>query len=182
MTRQFLGILSFIIFVGYFSTTALAETEYTLGASYRFSSSNYFSNASTFDLGATVTGSMLVDESHEYGISLIYNMNWEENKQGKIISETSAFMPQIFYRHHFFLTDEGARFPILFYVGPNIGYVKTQTPILTNEFSLSFGVNAGLQFFLASDVALDLMLIDANRIMKNNQTLLNQSLGIRLYF
>lgn len=182
MTRQFLGILSIILFVGYFSTTALAETEYTLGASYRFSSSNYFSNASTFNLGTSVTGSMLVDESHEYGISLTYNVNWEEDKQSKIVSETSAFMPQIFYRHHFFLTDEGARFPMIFYVGPNIGHVKTQTPSHTNDFSFSFGASGGLQVFLASDVALDLMLIDANRIMKNKQTLLNQSLGIRFYF
>ncbi|POB14792.1 hypothetical protein [Halobacteriovorax sp. DA5] len=181
MTRQLLRITSIFLFVGYFSTTALAETEYTLGASYRFSSNNCFSNSSTFDLGATVTGSMLVDESHEYGISLIYNVNWEENKQGKIISETSAFMPEIFYRHHFFLTDESARFPMIFYVGPSIGYIKTQTQSYANEFSLSFGVGGGLQVFLARDVALDLKFFDANRIMKNNRTLINQSLGIRFY-
>jgi len=182
MTRTFLlsTIVSFLTLN--FSINVFAESEYTVGASYHFSGSNSFSNASTFDLGATLSGSMLVDESHEYGMALTYNVNWEENEQGQVLSEASTFMPQIFYRHHFFLTDESSRFPTIFYLGPSVGYVKTQTPSYSNNLSFSLGFSGGLQIFLARDIALDLVLFDANRIVKNNRTLLNQSLGVRFYF
>ncbi|PIP94767.1 MAG: hypothetical protein COW00_01825 [Bdellovibrio sp. CG12_big_fil_rev_8_21_14_0_65_39_13] len=183
MKNIFFTSITISLFLFCLNPKSFAASEYTLGGSYHLNGQNTFSDDETLDLGLSMTGSILSDETNKYGITLSYNINWEENANNKVISEVVTLMPLAFFRRHFLVTGENSRFPISFYLGPNIGYAKILTPTSKEaDFTFIAGGSLGMNMFLARDVSLDLLFFSMNKNFKTQQEIFNQSLGVRFYF
>lgn len=182
MEKSFFMSACLLVQLSLLSSVSFAASEYTVGGSYRFNGQNTFSSASTFNLGLILIGSVLFDEKHEVGTSFQYNINWEENSKSGIVSEASTFSPSLFYRHHFFMTDENTRFPILVYLGPDIGMYKVRYPFHSSSLNWGGGASLGFNLFLSKNISLDLLLLSAQRVFKIKRDIFNQSVGVRFYF
>lgn len=173
----------FLVVVFGNSINAFADTEYTVGGTYRFHGQNTLGNNPTLDFGFSVNGSMLMDETHEVGFNFDYSINWEELTNDSRISEISTLSPQVFYRYHFLLTGAEDRFPIMGYFGSHIGGVKMVSPDGSSHFDFLMGFAGGFNLFLAEDVAIDVLLLKySNVFQRSNRSLFDQGLGVKFFF
>ena len=165
-----------------FFPLSFAESEYTMGGHYHFNGQNTLSKAPTLDFGMAVVGSLFFDETHEIGIMVKYNINWEENSQGTPLSEALVFSPSLFYRYHFFVTGDNASFPVMVYLGPEFGVYKLHHPFTASGPNVGGGLSLGFHLFISRDTSLDVVLISAHRVLSIRREIFHQSLGIRFYF
>lgn len=178
-----LSLILLVVFGLASNSFANENVEYTLGGTYRFHGQNTFGTNPTLDMGISVNGSMLYNETHEIGLNFDYSINWEEVSKNKRISQISTWSPQIFYRNHFLLSNQDARFPIVGYVGPHIGGVKMVSPNGTSSFDFLVGAAVGFNLFLAEDVALDVLLLKYSvAFQENPRGIFDQGLGVKFFY
>lgn len=180
MRSIFIGLAS--VFLGLSAWGAESNDKYSVTFNYQLNMTNPAGTNPTSLINLTVSPSLIRNDVHEYGGSLSYAVNKAENSLANTTTESSTTALSGFYRFNFPVGDSKAQYPLIGYVGPQVGMVAMKAAGTSNS-NTSAGGQIGLNMMLSQSLAVNFHILQFDTVFATEtQLLVTQSIGVKYFF
>lgn len=159
-----------------------SNDKYTVTFNYQLNMTNPAGTNPSSVINLSVSPSLIRDNVHEYGGTLSYSVNKAENTLANTTTESSSTSISGFYRFNIPVGDSNAKFPLIGYVGPQVGIVSIKSAN-TSTSNTSAGGQVGLNMMVSQNLAINFHILQFDTVFANEtQLLVTQSVGVKYYF